>query len=119
MVSKVLQTLSNNTDFSEKEDYMKELNVSLPENMEKMNAIFDTLQNFKSLTPRGCEKDADYYKASTFLQQKVVLHQHAIISLLEDEEDITELKEAISIFSEGKSVRQIKEVSQDLRKRGD
>ena len=114
-----MQSLSNSTDFGEKEDYMKELNISLPENISKMNAIFETLQNFKTITPRGGDKGDEYYKAADFLQQKIVLHQHAIFPLLEEEEDIVEFKEAIAFFSVGKAGRQIKDVTQDLLKRGD
>ena len=99
---------------------MKQLNESLPENIERMEEIFDNLQNLRTFEVRkGQEKPTEYYKAAELLQQKVLFHQHAILPLLQNEFDVEEFKEAITVFSNGKAQRIMKVVAEELKSRGD
>lgn len=119
LISKVLQSLSNNTNFSEKEEYMQCLDQSLEDLSPLMDKFFNTLRNSRMYEPEISTKGPKYFIASDNLQRRIISHQYAIRQQLTSSEYIAEFEEAISMFTSSKARQIMKEVTQDLKKRGD
>jgi hypothetical protein len=107
LISKVLQNISNQVEFGDKEEYMTPLNPFISSHFELMQNFFDkliTISEFPLISmtftsnsesssttsqqppsARRSTKPRSYYIAASKLQERVTIHQHAIISLIQSD----------------------------------
>ena len=102
---------------------MECLNHSLVDLQPLMNQIFNSMRNttLVSVTDETIEvpKSSKYYTASANLQQRILTHQHAILKDISSRFIKDEFQEALSLFATAKQSNIMKEVSLDLKRRGD
>lgn len=109
LISKVLQNISNQVEFGDKEEYMTPLNSFISSHFELMQNFFDkliTISEFPLISmtftsnsessssnttgnaptsTRRSSKPRSYYIAASKLQERVTIHQHAIIPIIQSD----------------------------------
>lgn len=125
LLSKVLQNLSNQVEFGEKETYMKQMNEYLQLRMPDMRSFLNKLVTIpeESVGKLAAQitRDAvklksspNYFRAASWLQDRISIHRHAIERLLKYPHEKSELDEAIQLFCAGNARQAMKSVLQEV-----